>query len=114
MAHYAILDENNVVTAVITGIDETELIDGKDTETWYSDFIGKKVKRTSYYSRGNKHFKEIDDGKYVEDGLPAFRKNYAGINFVYDEILDAFIPPKISDSAILDTETGLWIEVSNG
>jgi hypothetical protein len=48
MAHYAFLDENNVVTEVITGIDETELIEGLDTETWYGNFRGQTCKRTSY------------------------------------------------------------------
>ena len=40
MAHYAFLDENNIVTQVIVGIDETETIEGLDTETWYSNFTG--------------------------------------------------------------------------
>ena len=48
MAHYAFLDENNVVTEVITGIDETELIEGLDAETWYGNFRGQTCKRTSY------------------------------------------------------------------
>jgi hypothetical protein len=48
MAHYAFLDENNVVTEVITGINETELIEGLDTETWYGNFRGQRCVRTSY------------------------------------------------------------------
>jgi len=48
MAHYAFLDENNVVTEVITGIDETKLIEGLDTETWYGNVRGQFCKRTSY------------------------------------------------------------------
>ena len=64
MAHYAFLDENNIVTQVITGIDETELIEGLDTETWYSNFRGQNCKRTSY--NGN------------------IRKQYAGIGYTYD------------------------------
>jgi len=73
MAHYAFLDDNNIVTEVIVGIDETELIEGKDTETWYSEFRGQKCVRTSY------------NGK--------MRYNYAGIGHTYDSIDDAFIAP---------------------
>jgi hypothetical protein len=74
MAHYAFLDENNVVSEVIVGIDETELIEGLDTETWYSNFTGQKCKRTSY--NGN------------------IRKQYAGIGFSYDAVNDVFIAPQ--------------------
>jgi hypothetical protein len=88
MAHYAFLDENNIVTEVIFGIDETELIEGKDPETWYAEFRGQVCKRTSY--NGN------------------IRKNYAGIGFIYDSELDAFISPKPYDSWILDEQTANW------
>ena len=88
MAHYAFLDESNLVTEVITGIDETELIEGLDPETWYGNFRGQVCKRTSY------------NGK--------IRKNYAGISYSYDASLDAFIPPKCHDSATLNTDTCLW------
>jgi hypothetical protein len=88
MAHYAFLDNNNIVTDVIVGIDETDLIEGLDPETWYGNFRGQVCKRTSY--NGN------------------IRKNYAGIGFTYDYELDAFIPPKPSDNAILNIETALW------
>ena len=88
MAHYAFLDENNVVTQVIVGIDETELIEGLDTETWYGNFKGQKCVRTSY--NGN------------------IRKNYAGIGFTYDETRDAFVEPKPFDSWILNEETAQW------
>jgi hypothetical protein len=89
MAHYAFLDENNVVTNVIVGTDETELIDGKHPEDWYAEFQGQVCKRTSY--NGN------------------YRKNYAGIGYTYNESLDAFIPPKTYESWILDEETCLWV-----
>lgn len=88
MAHYAFLDENNIVTEVIVGIEETELIEGKDPETWYAEFRGQTCKRTSY--NGN------------------IRKNFAGIGFSYDEELDAFIPPKPFVSWTLNTETAQW------
>jgi hypothetical protein len=88
MAHYAFLDENNIVTEVIVGINETELIEGKHPEIWYGDFRGQVCKRTSY--NGN------------------YRKNYAGIGYTYNENLDAFIPPKPYDSWLLNEETALW------
>ena len=73
MAHYAFLDESNIVTEVIVGIDETELIEGKSPEDWYKEFRGQTCVRTSY------------NGK--------IRYNYAGIGYTYDPIDDAFIPP---------------------
>jgi hypothetical protein len=88
MAHYAFLDENNIVTQVIVGIDETELIEGLDPEIWYGNFRGQLCKRTSY--NGN------------------YRKNYAGIGFYFDETRDAFISPKPYDSWVLDEETCQW------
>jgi hypothetical protein len=88
MAHYAFLDDNNIVTEVITGVDETELIEGLDTETWYGNFRGQVCKRTSY--NGN------------------YRKNYAGMGYTYDEKLDAFIPPKPFASWVLNVDTCRW------
>ena len=88
MAHYAFLDENNIVTEVIVGKDETELIDGLEPETWYGNFRNQTCKRTSY------------NGK--------IRKNYAGIGFFYSVERDAFISPKCHDVAILDEETCRW------
>jgi hypothetical protein len=76
MAHYAYLDETNTVVAVIVGKDETELIDGLDTETYYAQGTSYTVKRTSYNAATN-----------------GFRYNYAGIGYIYDPIDDAFIPP---------------------
>jgi hypothetical protein len=88
MAHYAFLDENNIVTEVIVGIDETELIEGLDPETWYGDFRNQVCKRTSYNAK--------------------IRKNYAGIGYEYDVVLDAFIPPKCHDEATLNNDTAQW------
>jgi hypothetical protein len=73
MAHYAFLDESNIVTEVIVGKDETELIEGKSPEDWYGEFRGQRCIRTSY--NGN------------------IRYNYAGIGYTYDPIDDAFIAP---------------------
>jgi hypothetical protein len=89
MAHYAFLDENNIVTEVIVGKNEGE--DGKTGEEWeahYSAFRGQVCKKTSY--NGN------------------IRKNYAGIRFKYDADLDAFIPPKPFASWLLNEETAQW------
>jgi len=74
MAHYAFLDENNVVTEVIVGKDENELLDGLSPEEWYANFRGQTCKRTSYNNN--------------------IRKNYAGIGYSYDSTRDAFIAPK--------------------
>jgi hypothetical protein len=99
MAHYAFLDDNNVVTEVITGIDETELIEGLEPEIWYGNFRGQTCKRTSYNTLSNQH---------LNGGTP-FRKNYASISFTYDADKDAFIPPKIFNSWVLDENTFNWV-----
>jgi hypothetical protein len=88
MAHYAFLDDNNIVTEVIVGVDETELIEGLEPEVWYGNFRGQVCKRTSYNAN--------------------IRKNYAGIGFTYDQQRDAFIPPKQYPSWILDEKTCQW------
>jgi len=89
MAHYAFLDGKNIVTEVIVGVDETELIEGLDPETWYGNFRGQVCKRTSY--NGN------------------IRKNYAGIGYTYDADRDAFIAPKPAEDATFDEDTCQWI-----
>jgi hypothetical protein len=88
MAYYAFLDENNIVTEVIVGIDETELIEGLSPEEWYGNFRGQRCVRTSY--NGN------------------IRKNYAGIDYTYDEERDVFIPPKPFASWLLNEDTYQW------
>ena len=82
MAHYAFLDNNNIVTEVIVGIDETELIEGLDPETWYGNFRGQVCKRTSYNNR--------------------IRKQYAGIGYKYDADADVFVAPQPYPSWSLD------------
>jgi len=82
MAHYAFIYENNIVTEVITGIDETELIEGLDTETWYGNFRNQVCKRTSYNN--------------------SIRKQYAGIGYSYDPVADVFIAPQPYPSWSLD------------
>lgn len=89
MAHYAILDDNNVVTQVFVGKDEEE---GTDWEAYYN------AKRTSYNTYG---------GVHTLGGTP-FRKNYAGIGYTYDATRDAFIPPQPYVSWTLNETTCLW------
>ena len=96
MAHYAFLDSHNIVTEVITGKDETELIDGLDPEIWYGNFRGQVCKRTSYNNR--------------------IRFNYAGIGYTYDASRDAFIAPKPDchpDLITLDEQTCRWVCTGN-
>ena len=90
MAHYAFITDG-IVTEVITGIDETETIEGLDTETWYGNFRGQLCKRTSYNNR--------------------IRFNYAGVGMTYDEDRDAFIAPKSNCHAeeVLDEAVCRWI-----
>ena len=98
MSHYAQLDENNIVTQVI--VIEQDMV---DTGLWGdpSRFV-----QTSYNTKG---------GVHSLGGTP-LRKNYAGVGYTYDSQRDAFIPPKLLDSWILDEETCLWkapIEMPN-
>lgn len=74
MAHYAFLDKNNLVTEVIVGIDETELIEGLDPEIWYGNFRGQLCKRTSYNNN--------------------IRGVYAGVGMSYNFDEDIFIVPQ--------------------
>ena len=85
MAHYAFLDDKNLVTEVIVGNDETT----GDWETYYGNIRGQVCVRTSY--NGN------------------IRKNYAGIGYSYDKKLDGFIPPKPYPSWKLEKKTCLWL-----
>jgi hypothetical protein len=82
MAHYAFLDENNVVTEVIPGVDETEVIEGLTPEVWYGNFRNQVCVRTSYNNN--------------------IRKQYAGIGYTYNETADVFIAPKPFPSWSLD------------
>ena len=95
MAYYALLDENNVVVNVIFGCDEC---DEHDWEKIYEENTGLKCKRTSYNTSG---------GKHINGGKP-FRMNYACIDGTYDEVRDAFIPPKDYPSWVLNEETCRW------
>lgn len=83
MAHYAFLDENNVVTEVITGRNEDEVVNGiSDWEQWYGNFRGQRCIRTSYNNR--------------------IRKQFAKVGFTYDEGADVFVAPQPFPSWSLD------------
>ena len=94
MAHYAFLNENYIVTEVIVGKDESNF----DWERYYGDIRGQLCKRTSYNTIG---------GVHTTGGTP-YRKNYAGIGYIYDPALDAFYPPKPYSSWTLNTNSCLW------
>lgn len=84
MAHYAFLDENNVVTQVIVGRNEDEVVDGIfDWEAHYAEVMGQRCLRTSYNNN--------------------IRKQYAGIGFTYDEVADVFVAPQPYASWSLDS-----------
>jgi hypothetical protein len=96
MAHYAFLDESNIVTEVIVGKDEGE--EGIDWEMHYGNFRGQVCKRTSYNTSGGVH----------SGGGTPYRKNYAGIGYTYDADRDAFISQQPYPSWLLDETTCLW------
>lgn len=104
MAHYAFLDENNIVSEVIVGKDEGE--NNIDWEQHYGEFRGQKCKRTSYNTVGGVH----------NSGGTPYRKNYAGIGYVFREDVNfpegAFVPPYPGEGYVLDENTCLWVESS--
>lgn len=91
MAHFALLDENNIVVLVLAGRDQ-------DNEVDLTTRTGQTYKQTSYNTIG---------GIHRQGGVP-YRKNYAGEGYLYDTQRDAFIPPKIFDSWVLNEDTCLW------
>lgn len=102
MAHYAFLDENNIVTEVIPGRDENDLDNLPNVfsswEEWYADYRNQTCKRTSYNTKNNQH---------QLDGTP-FRGNFAGIGYTYDEINDVFYAPQPYPSWVLNETTWTW------
>jgi hypothetical protein len=95
MAHFAKLDENNIVVQVIVAGDEYE----STGEQLYAETVGGVWKRTSYNTVSGTH----------RNNGTAFRGNYAGIGFTYDETLDAFIPPKPFNSWVLNESIFNWV-----
>jgi len=104
MAHFAKLDQNNIVTTVHVVHNNELLVDGVESEQKGIDFLknlfstNDNWKQTSYNTRG---------GSHTLSGTP-FRKNYAGIGYTYDEDKDAFIPNKPFPSWILNEDTCQW------
>lgn len=99
MAHYAFIDENNIVTQVIVGRDEDDLPEGITSwEEYYGARHNQVCLRTSYNTRA---------GEHTGGGTP-FRGNYAGIGYEYREDLDAFIPPQPYNSWNLNENTFSW------
>lgn len=96
MAHYAVLNMNNVVTEIIVGKNENDT--NTNWELYYQNIKTQICKRTSYNTLGGVH----------KNGGTPFRKNYASIGYTYDEIRDAFIPPKPYESWILNEDSCLW------
>ena len=110
MAHYALIDSNNIVTQVIVGRNENETVDGiSDWETYYGELLGQRCVRTSYNNN--------------------IRKQYAGVGYTYDAVKDQFVAPqpyaswsldsnndwqaptpKPEGSFIWDEETLAWVE----
>tara|TARA_R100000329_G_C7486592_1_gene171388 strand:- start:170 stop:559 length:390 start_codon:yes stop_codon:yes gene_type:complete len=101
MAHYALLNSDNVVEEVITGVDETnDLPEGVSSwEEAYTKVTGKTAKRTSYNTYNNAH----------NLGGTPFRGNYAGPGYTYDTENDVFIPPQPFASWTLDTSIWNWV-----
>ena len=100
MAHYAFIDNTSTVVEVIVGRDETEVVDDiTDWEAYYTTKRdGLRALRTSYNTVA---------GQHTTGGVP-YRGNYAGIGYKYNETLDAFIPPQLYPSWILNEETYSW------
>lgn len=119
MAHWAEIDQNNVVLRVTVGDNNDPA--GDEGYQWLIDNLGGRWVKTSYNSRGGVHYTQNDEGLKVSSGKPHLRYNYAGIGYIYDEQRDAFIPPKPDDftdkegnsfSFTLNEETCLWEAVS--
>jgi hypothetical protein len=92
MAHFAELNEDNVVTQVIVVANEELLVDGVESE-----------------AKGIEFCESLFGGRWIQTSYSAsVRKNYAGIDFLYDEDKDAFIAPKTFESWVLDEDTCRW------
>ena len=99
MAHFAKLDENNVVRQVIVVSN-----DDAPTEAKGQEFLQNLYKNTDTWKQTSHN---TSAGVHLTGGTP-FRKNYSGKGYTYDETRDAFIPPKPYDSWTLNEDTCLW------
>tara|TARA_R110002072_G_scaffold163739_1_gene316562 strand:+ start:659 stop:1045 length:387 start_codon:yes stop_codon:yes gene_type:complete len=96
MAHYAFLNDNNIVTEVIVGKDETDTT--HNWEEFYGEIRNQTCKRTSYNTEGNVH----------TGGGTALRANYAGVGYTYDADNDVFYAPRPYASWVL-ASTWKWV-----
>ena len=101
MAHFAELDENDIVLRVIVVSDE----DAIDGEVFCNNLLSGSWKQTSYNTRGGVHYDP--DTQEPDDGV-AFRKNYAGKGYVFDDGRDAFMTAQPYPSWTLDENTCYW------
>ena len=105
MAHFAEIDENNIVLRVLVVPDEEE---HRGQEFLSEDLgLGGRWEKTSRNTRGGIHY-DANTYEISLDQSKSFRKNYAGIGYLYDETRDAFVPPKPFESWILDEFSCLW------
>lgn len=105
MAHFARINENSVVTHVLVVPDEQE---HRGQDYLAIDLsLGGTWKRCSYNTRGGVHYNP-NTNEPSEDQSKAYRKNYPGIGFTFDEERDAFIPPQTYPSWVLNENTCLW------
>jgi hypothetical protein len=112
MAHYAFINSANRVTAVIVGRDETDLVEGVESwETYYGNVRGETCLQASCDTYGGVHYTTDEDGTRVPsaDQSEALRFNYAGVGFSYDKARDAFIPPTLFPSWVLNEATCQWV-----
>jgi hypothetical protein len=110
MAHFARLNETNVVIRVHVVNNDVITVDGEEREQLGVEFLsnlhgGSRWKQTSYNTRGGIRYTPNSN---EHDGGVALRKNYAAIGYTYDEDRDAFIPLKPYDSWLLDEPTCTW------
>lgn len=103
MAHWAEIDENNIVTRVLVGDNNDPA--GDEGYQWLIDNLGGTWVKTSYNAIGGKR-RDPETNEITEEA--GFRKNYAGIGYTWDSSRDAFIPPKPFNSWVLNEDTCLW------
>lgn len=104
MAHFAKLNENNIVIDVV--VTDNNDPNGDEGYQWLINNLGGTWVKTSYNSVGGKR-RNPNTGEILNE--PGFRKNYASIGGIYDAQRDAFIPVKTFNSWILDEETCNWV-----
>ena len=102
MAHWAQIDENNIVTQVTVGNNN----DPDEGYQWLIDNLGGTWIQSSFNTYGGVHY--TSDMVPSEDQSKALRYNYAAIGYTYDPDRDAFIAPKPHESWILNESTCIW------